>query len=162
MHLCNWAGFLALFALVTRRPLLVELVYFWGLAGTFQALVTPNLFYGFPHPFYFTFFALHGGVVAAGLYLVAGLKIYPRPRAAVRAWLWLQLYGAVALLTNLLTSSNYGFLGEKPARGSLMDFFGPWPWYLLVLELVGLAAFALLNLPFVLMRRRHRPLPIEP
>ncbi|HUF60842.1 MAG TPA: TIGR02206 family membrane protein [Verrucomicrobiales bacterium] len=154
MHLCNWAGFLTPFALLFRRPLLVELVYFWGLAGTLQALITPNLFFGFPHPFYFTFFSLHGGVVVAALYLVAGLKLHPRPGAALRAWLWLQGYGAVALAINLLSSSNYGFLRQKPARGSLMDLMGPWPWYLLALELLALGAFALLNLPFALLRRR--------
>src|SRR5712692_11444841 len=43
LQLCDVAIFIAALALLTRHPLLVEVSYFWGLAGTIQALFTPDL-----------------------------------------------------------------------------------------------------------------------
>ena len=42
-HLCDIAAVTAGFGILTRNPLLCELTYCWGLAGTMQALITPNL-----------------------------------------------------------------------------------------------------------------------
>ena len=47
MHLCDVAAVTAFFALVFRHPLAAELTYFWGLAGTLQALLTPSTCYDF-------------------------------------------------------------------------------------------------------------------
>ena len=43
----------------------VELTYFWGLAGTLQAIVTPDLSAGFPQLEFFMFVVGHLGIVIA-------------------------------------------------------------------------------------------------
>ena len=43
MHLCDWAVAAVVLALLTRRQTAFELAYFWGLAGTLQAILTPDL-----------------------------------------------------------------------------------------------------------------------
>src|SRR5206468_2817543 len=48
LQLCDAAIFVAAAALWTRRQVLVEVTYFWGLAGTIQALLTPGLPQHFP------------------------------------------------------------------------------------------------------------------
>ena len=154
LHLCNWAAIAGFLALITKRQLFCELLYFWGLAATLQAVITPNLPFGFPHSIFFVFFVIHSGVVVAAVFVAFGMKRGPEAGGVWRAFLGAQVYLVVAGLINFMVGSNYGFLREKPGGASLMDYFGDWPYYILVLEIVALASFALLNLPFWLGRKR--------
>lgn len=148
LHLCDIAAFICGFALVTRRPLLCELSYFWGLAGTLQGLLTPNLAYDFPHPVFLAFFLQHGVIVITALVLPLGLGWRPAPGAVKRVFLLILLYAAMAMIINALLGTNYGFLSEKPQEASLLDLMPAWPWY--IAALIGLATvmFTLLALPF--------------
>lgn len=148
LHLCDIAAFICGFALITRRPLLCELAYFWGLAGTLQGLITPDLDHNFPHPVYFSFFLQHGVVVITALLLPLGLGWRPQPGAALRAFAWVIIYAVGATLANLTLETNFGFLMAKPDRASLLDIMPDHPWYILIL--IGLAGliFYLLSLPF--------------
>src|SRR5258708_8260026 len=47
-QLCDVAAFVSAAALWFRHPLLVELTYFWGLAGTAHGLIPPDLSDHFP------------------------------------------------------------------------------------------------------------------
>ena len=147
-HLCDVAAFLGGIGLLTRHQRIVELVWFWGLAGTFQGLLTPTLRFTFPSFYYFAFFALHSGVVITAVYLVAGLGIRPQRGAVWRAFGWIQVYLVIVSLVNWVAGTNYGFLRAKPPQATLLDFMGPWPWYIVVLEALGLGLFTLLYLPF--------------
>src|ERR1700688_649376 len=83
-QLCDVAAVVSAAALWFRQPLLVELTYFWGLAGTANGLVTPDVSDHFPSFGFLQYFIAHGAIVAAALFLVIGLKITPRPGAVVR------------------------------------------------------------------------------
>ena len=158
LHLCDCAAIIGAVALVTRNRLLVEITYFWGLAGTLQGLITPDLAWAFPHPRFVAFFSLHGGVVITAIFLTAGLRLYPRKWSVLWSFAALQLYAVTVFLVNWSTKSNYGFLMAKPDRASLLDHLGPPPWHILSLELVALVFFGLLYLPFVWRKRRERQL----
>ena len=147
-HLCDVAAFLCGFALITRRYLLCELSYFWGLAGTLQGLLTPNLPYDFPHPVFLSFFMQHGVIVITALLLPLGLGWRPCQGAWMRAFGWLLLYAAAATLVNLALGTNFGFLMRKPTEASLLDIMPEWPGYLFFLIGIGSALFYLLGLPF--------------
>ena len=84
LHLCDWATFTGVIALVTRRPLAFELTWFWAMAGTTQALVTPDLAVRPPELSWYTFYLSHGGVVAAALLLTWGAGLRTRHWAAFR------------------------------------------------------------------------------
>lgn len=154
MELCNWAAFATSLALFTRNRFVGELAYFWVMAGSVNGVISPDLTVTFPHPYFFIFFIAHSGLVCGVLYLVFGLKAYPRPRAVLRVWLFSQVYLATAFLTNYALGGNYGYTMAKPAAGSLLDYLGPWPWYLLSLEGLALLLYFLLYLPFFLLRQR--------
>jgi hypothetical integral membrane protein (TIGR02206 family) len=156
LHLCDVAAFVAAAALWTRRPLLVELTYFWGLAGTSNSLLTPNIADHFPSYLYFQFYIAHAAIVAAALFLVVGLRITPRPGVLTRVIALTLALAAVDSIVNLLTGGNYMFLRQAPGVHSLLDLMGPWPWYVLGAAGLALVLFAALDLPFVVGRRRTK------
>ncbi len=154
LHLCDVAALAGATALVFHWRQGGELLYFWGLAGTLNGAITPALKFDFPHPAFLAFFLLHGGVIVAAIYWVAGRRQWPQPGAVTRAMLWSTAYVTLAGTVNWLSGTNFGFLAHKPDTASLFDVLGPWPWYVAVLFLVATALFSLLYLPFVLLRRK--------
>ena len=155
MHLCDWALVSTVIALTLRRQVCFELAYFWGIAGTAQALITPALdsteFWRI-----FAFFVVHSGIPASGLWLMFDFKQRPQQGAWLRVVLWSQLYIAVALGVNAASGGNYGFLAGKPAVHSMLDFFSDTRWlYVLEIDLTGLFFFLILDLPWQIARRKN-------
>ncbi len=147
LELCHVVLFACVVSLFRPTPLLSEIAYFWGAAGTLQATLTPELGEGFPSWEFVLFFWSHGGILLAITFLIAqGFR--PRPRAVLRMLVAVNGYALAIGAVDAAFGWNYGYLCRKPARPSLLDFLGPWPWYLLSLELVALLSFCLLDLPF--------------
>ena len=158
MHLCDWALGITIAALLMRRQLCFELAYFWGLAGTVQALITPAL----PSAELariIGFFVVHSGIPASVLWLIFEFKMRPQRGAWLRIVLWSQFYLACALAVNAATGGNYGFLSHRPSTHSLLDFFSDTRWlYVLQIDLTGLFFFLLLDLPWQIARwKASRP-----
>ena len=143
-------------ALWTRRQLAVELLYFWALSASLQALLTPDLGQSFPSVYYFTYFVYHIGAVVAALMLVFGCARYPRPWAALRAFGATLLWAAVAAAGDLLTGGNYMYLRAKPVHSSLLNVMGPWPWYIATTAALALAMLLALQLLADVIRRLDR------
>ncbi|HEX9364232.1 MAG TPA: TIGR02206 family membrane protein [Candidatus Dormibacteraeota bacterium] len=152
LQLCDVAIFVAAAALWTRRQLLVEVTYFWGLAGTVQALLTPDLPEHFPSYPYFEYYIAHGGVVCAALLLVVGMRRHPRPWAAVWVMALTIAYAALVGALDAVTGANYMYLREKPSAPTLLDLLGPWPLYILAGTGLAVILFAILDAPFRLRR----------
>jgi hypothetical integral membrane protein (TIGR02206 family) len=151
---CDLAAFAGAAALWTHRHVFCEIVYFFGLSGTLQGLLTPALTRDYPSFSYFHFFTAHVAVVTASLYVVLALRHEPRPGAVGRAMIVMSCYAAAVGLLNAALGTNYGFLCAKSPNPSLLDFMGPWPWYLVPLWFAGLLFYSALYLPFWLARRR--------
>jgi hypothetical integral membrane protein (TIGR02206 family) len=159
LQLCDVAIFVAAAALWTRNQLLVEVTYFWGIAGTLQALLTPDLPQHFPSYPYWQYYIAHGGVVAAALLLVVGMRLHPRRWAVARVAALTVAYAACVFVVDLVTLSDYMYLRTKPSSATLLDVLGPWPVYILSATLIGFALFAILDAPFRLRRPREaRPI----
>jgi hypothetical integral membrane protein (TIGR02206 family) len=154
VQLCDVGGFVAAAALVWRQAVLVEVAYFWGLGGTVQALLTPDLRDHFPAFPYLQFYATHDLVVLAALFLVVGLRLQPRPGAVRRVFLITLTFAAVIGLIDLGSGGNYLYLRQVPAEGSLLSVMGPWPWYIAVGALLTLIVLTVLDAPFRFSRSR--------
>jgi hypothetical integral membrane protein (TIGR02206 family) len=150
LQLTDAATVVAALALWSPRPLLFELTYFWGLTAALQAALTPGLETDerFPSFFYWHYFITHCGAVVAALFLAFGERLTPRPGAITRMLLATAAWASVAAAANVVTGGNYMFLRERPDTASLLDYMGPWPWYILSAALLAVALFALLDLPF--------------
>ena len=149
LALCDVALVVAAAACWWPRWLLgVELAYFWGLAGTLQAVITPDLSAGFPRLEFFQYVVGHIGVVTAALYLVVGLRLRPRRGAVPRVFAITLVYAAFVGVFDWLTGSNYMFLVAVPRTRSLLSFLGPWPWYIVSAAGVALVLLLILDAPF--------------
>ena len=158
VQLCDVGGFVAAAALIWRQLLLIEIAYFWGLGGTLQALLTPDLRDHFPSFPYLQFYATHDLVVLAALFLIVGLGLHPRPGSVRRIFLLTLAFTVAIALIDLVTGGNYMYLRRVPAGGSLLSLMGPWPWYIVVGAVVALVVLALLDAPFRLWSRGQRRL----
>lgn len=154
MQLCDWSTVTVAVALLMRRgggrrQRWYELSYFWGLAGTFQAILTPNLQVGFPNLQFISFFVAHCGIVIGVLFLTAVDGMRPEAGSMLRTMAWSEVYLAVALAVNALTGENYGFLSHRPAGKSLLDYLSDnHLLYVVEMNLLAVFFFSVLCLPF--------------
>lgn len=151
MHLCSMAALLAIVMLLRRSSSLFQLLYFWAFAATTQALLTPDLRgFNFPHFHYFWYFSSHATVLLAVVWMLRVERFRVIWGSFWRAVLYTNLYAAMVYPLNLLTGGNYLMLIHKPAVPTIADWLGAWPGYILWMEVVGIALFAVCYGPFAL------------
>jgi hypothetical integral membrane protein (TIGR02206 family) len=158
MQMCDWGMVVVIVAMWSGNQRWFEVAYFWGIGGTLQAVLTPNLHFGFPDWRFISFFTSHCGIIIGVVFLMLTRRYRPYPMSIVRVWLWSEFYFVVTLITDELTGFNYGFLLHKPEAFSVLSFLSDWrPLYLLQMHGVALLFFLALYAPFVvvdLLRRR--------
>ncbi len=150
-HLCDLAAIVAGVALFTRKPILLTLTYFWGIAATTQALLTPAITIGPPSLPFIHFFIQHFAIVAAAIYVPLVLKWRPTApwwKSPLLVFGISVAYQAVALIINTILKTNFAFASRPPDNPSLIDHLGPWPLYLFAMQGIALVLFLLLALPF--------------
>jgi hypothetical integral membrane protein (TIGR02206 family) len=157
LNLCDWATIAVVVTLLHPNQRSYELSYFWALAGTLLASITPDLEYDFPDIRFLFFFFYHAIIIASVLYLTFGLHMRPVAGSIPRVVVWTLSYLAVAGTANWLLGTNYGFLRGKPHVATLFDSMPPWPWYIAESFLIGIAAMLLLYAPFHVAERLRRP-----
>jgi hypothetical integral membrane protein (TIGR02206 family) len=155
LQLCSISLVLCLLLLLTNKKIIFEIVYFTGIAGAIQAIVTPELFFNFPHFRFFQFFINHILIIWTCLFYVWSVGYKPTIFSFIKAFLFLNVVACFAFFTNKFTGGNYMFLNSKPSNGSAMDFLGPYPWYILSLEGVAIFLFLILLLPFYIKKSRN-------
>lgn len=151
LHLCGLSVIFTAIMLVNRNYLLYELTYFWGMGGAIQAVLTPNTTLGFPHILNLTFFLSHGFIILGVIFATFIFHYRPTVRSIWKTFLFTNGYLLIMIPVNLILDTNYLFICEKPAGDSLMNFMGPWPWYILSLEVVAIISFWIYYAPFVIV-----------
>jgi hypothetical integral membrane protein (TIGR02206 family) len=165
VQLCDVAALVTTLALFFRNQLLVELTYFWGIAGTANGLITPDISDRWPSFGFVQYFIQHGGIPCAALFLVVGLRIAPSTWAVARVYVLTFGLLLIDALINLLTDGDYMYLRRPPGVSNLLDLMGPWPWYIAGAAVLALVLFLVLDAPFkisALARARSKTLPYPP
>jgi hypothetical integral membrane protein (TIGR02206 family) len=156
LHLCSLLVFLSAVMLATKSYAIYEFAYFLGIAGASQALLTPDAgIYGFPHFRFFQIMISHGAIFTAAIYMTAVEGFRPYWRSLRRVIVGMNLYMLMVMPINYLIGSNYLFIAHKPETPSLLDVLGPWPWYIIPVEILAITLMFLLYLPFAVRDRKQ-------
>lgn len=131
LALCDITFLFCVACFFKPNPKLLTWVTYWGLGGTLQALITPDIATAFPSLEFLFFFIGHSVIVLAVFFLLG-----QNPHESLSGWTALKnsfngllVYTIIVGMLNYLADWNYGYLMEKPNGASILDFFGPWPVY---------------------------------
>jgi hypothetical integral membrane protein (TIGR02206 family) len=159
LALCNFTLLVGAAACWWLTPQLIELTYYWGLAGALQGLATPDLDVPFPHVEFFEYVIGHTVIILAAIYLVVGLRRSPRRGSALRASIVTYLYAVVVALADVVLNANYMFFRHAPRQWTLLRLMGPYPWYLVTGVIIVPLFFIILYSPFWFARHSTRDSP---
>jgi hypothetical integral membrane protein (TIGR02206 family) len=157
LELCNMIPFFMLIALWRKSRMILSVIFFWIMAGTIQANITPTLLNVFPHYEWIRYWLIHSGLPVMAIYTFYVLGFRFNFRDIVRSALGMNIIAAFIYLVNLLLDANYMYLVAKPAQGTIYDVLGAWPWYIVSLELALLIFFSAVLLPFRLYSYVYDP-----
>lgn len=155
-QLCSVSLYLCALMLLTNSYKIFEVAYFVSMTGALLAMITPELFLGFPHFRFFHFFIAHSVIIYSCLYMVLIENFTPSITSIFKSMLALNIIALPIFLFNKMVGSNYMFLLHKPSNPSPIDFLGPYPWYILSLEFVAFTLFLVLYLPFHIKKRNKK------
>ncbi len=157
LHICSLLIWLTGFMLIFKVRRIYEFAYFIGIGGAMQALLTPDAgIYGFPHFRIFQTMISHGLLLTSAIYMTTVEGFRPTWKSLWRVVIGLNIYAILIYPVNLLLGTDFLYINSKPATASLLDALPRWPYYLIFMELIGLAIFLLLYLPFMIRDGRAR------
>lgn len=157
LELCNIIPLLMIIALWRKSRMLLSIIFFWIMAGTLQANITPTLLNVFPHYEWIRYWMIHAGLPIMAIYTFYVLGYRFNFRDIVRSALSMNVIAAFIYIVNIFLDSNYMYLVAKPPPGTIYDLLGPWPWYIVSLEFCLIILFSVVLLPFLLYSYLYDP-----
>ena len=152
LQLCDFVALVAGAAFMSRNRVLQALAYFWGLALSTQALITPDVAGSVTSLSFAAFWLYHAFVVGAGVYVVAVHGFRPNLKDLLTSQALGMLWVLGVFTLDVRTGWNYGYLGRStPSIPSLIDHLGPWPGRVVIMVALGLVAMTLLWLPWLVI-----------
>jgi hypothetical integral membrane protein (TIGR02206 family) len=152
-HICRTIALVFPFVIYHQSRKWFGILYFFTIVGTSQALLTPDLPLSVPHHSYWTYWLLHCTLISLPIYCIVNFDWKVTKRDFWNAILAGNVYLLVTGIINYLIGSNYFYKSHNPQSPTLLDFLGPWPWYLLAVEGLAVIFFLLAGLPFWVGRK---------
>ena len=156
LYLCSLIALLIPVFTYYRKFWMYEILLFWIIAGTTQGVITPDILDGFPTFDYFRYWTVHLGLLTIIFYATFVLNMRPKFKSVFKSFFALQVYVGIMMIINYVLKANYFYLNEKPKSASILDFFGEWPFYIIVVQLLVIPCFLIVYLPFYLTERNLR------
>ena len=156
LYLCSFLAILIPVFTHYRRYWMFEILVFWVIAGTLQGVITPDIAEGFPNLDYFRYWIVHLGLLIVVFYNIFVFKLKPKFKSVFKSFLALQFYVLMIMGINYILDANYLYLNAKPESASLLDYFGNWPYYIIVAQLIIIPLFILVYLPFYISEEKKK------
>ena len=154
-HVCRFLALSAPYFIWKHNRFWLGVMYFWILAGTLNANITPDIKYGYPSWDYFSYWMMHGFLIILPVYYVIVFKIRITFKDLINAFWTANLFLIFSLIANYFIGSNYMYTMAKPPADTLLNKMGEWPIYLLTTQFLALVLFLILYLPFLFKRKKQ-------
>ena len=149
-------------ALLTRANWAIAICYYWGLTLNLQSVITPDLnYFDYPVLEFFAYWFLHMVALLVPIIFVWGLGYRPGWRGYGLTYAATVAWAGIALLVNVLTGANYGYLSRGPEGPSILDLLGPWPSYVLWEAVIIAVVWALMTWPWQTRRARNEKMVVQ-
>ena len=133
LQLCAIGIYVAVVALLKKNQIAFELIFYWGLVGASQAILTPDSDLFELKIFFMYSQAYHSALIFSVLWLVIKCNMRMQIEYIPRVVLITNLVVVVVSVINYLLDSNYMFLRVKP--NSVSPFLiGDWPVYIIMVQ----------------------------
>ncbi len=133
LQLCTIGIYVAVVALLKKNQIAFDLIFYWGLVGASQAILTPDSDLFELKIFFMYSQAYHSALIFSVLWLVIKCNMRMQIEYILRVVLITNLVVVVISVINYLLDSNYMFLRVKP--NSVNPFLiGDWPVYIIMVQ----------------------------
>ncbi|WOD42928.1 YwaF family protein [Hwangdonia lutea] len=156
LYLCSLVALLIPIFTYFRKFWMYEILLFWIIAGTTHGVLTPDIAEGFPTFDYFRYWTVHLGLLIIIFYAIFVFKMKPTFKSVFKSFVALQCYFVFMVIINFILNANYFYLNEKPQSASVLDYFGEWPVYITVVQIIIIPYFLLIYFPFYLVERSRK------
>lgn len=147
IHLCNVTLILAVISMVFPSKRMFQVIYYWGF-GAVAAILFPDSRVAFPNFVGISFFVTHFFILFTVWYQLIYFKFRPSLQGLFQSFIWINIFAGIVFKINQMLGTNYMYINYKPAFQSPLDFFGPWPNYIVVVEIIYIVLGIIGYLPF--------------
>tara|TARA_B100001996_G_C18522317_1_gene539724 strand:- start:195 stop:878 length:684 start_codon:yes stop_codon:yes gene_type:complete len=144
LHLCAISQLIAsLIFILPKRNFFFEFLFYCGILGGLQAILTPQLNYYDGSLFeYIEYYVTHTIIILLPLFLYFNLNMKLSKYSWFRIFTSLNVLMIIIMPLNFMLESNYMYLNSPPEVDNPL-IIGEWPIYLLFLEIFTITLFYL-------------------
>jgi len=147
LHLCPIVIILSIFMMFFHSKVLFQPVYFWSI-GAFFAILMPDIRDGMSNFASQSFFITHFFILFSTAYAFVHFRFRPTKVGFLCSFLLLVTLAFIMYFVNNKLGTNFLYVNHPPVTKSLMDFMGPWPYYIFSLAGIDIAISFFMYLPF--------------
>ena len=147
LHLCPIVIILSIFMMFFHSEVLFQPVYFWSI-GAFFAILMPDIRDGMSNFASQSFFITHFFILFSTAYAFVHFRFRPTKVGFLCSFLLLVTLAFIMYFVNNKLGTNFLYVNHPPVTKSLMDFMGPWPYYIFSLAGIDIAISFFMYLPF--------------
>ena len=160
LHMCGISFFTSTYALYSKNQTAFELSYFWGLAGAFQAVITPDPTRFVMDVSLFWNFLSHGLIILNVLWMIVIDNMRCRVGSYLNAVIITNGILFIISIVNSILGGNYWFICEKPG-GESPFIMGEWPLYIIGFQISGILLLGLFYIPMIILRKKGKQFAIS-